>query len=66
MDGFTAALVGIALVFMAGFGLGRYLPMGDVAQDINNKGEVVIRSTVYQCQPSASIINGRRVPLQLH
>ena len=66
MDGFTAVLIGLVLLFMAGFGLGRYLPMGDVAQDINNKGEVVIRSTVYQCQPSASIINGRRVPLQLN
>lgn len=66
MDGFTAVLIAIVLIFMAGFGLGRYLPMGDVAQDINNKGEVVIRSTVYQCQPSASIINGRRVPLQLN
>jgi hypothetical protein len=65
MDGFTAALIGIVLVFMAGFGAGRFLPMGDVAQDINIKGEVVIRSTVYQCQPTASIINGRRVPLQL-
>lgn len=64
MDSFTGVLILIGLIFMAGFGAGRYLPMGDVAQDINNKGEVVIRSTVYQCQPTASIINGRRVSLQ--
>jgi len=64
MDSFTGVLICIALIFMAGFGAGRYLPLGDMAQDINNKGEVVIRSTVYQCQPKASIINGRRVSLQ--
>lgn len=66
MDSFTGVLFAIFLIFSAGYAAGRFLPMGDVAQDINNKGEVVIRSTVYQCQPSASIINGRRVPLQLN
>lgn len=66
MDGFWAFCLWTFLTCSAAFAAGRFLPMGDVAQDINNKGEVVIRSTVYQCQPSASIINGRRVPLQLN
>lgn len=61
MEGFYAFCIWTFVTCVASFGAGRYLPLGDVAQDINTKGEVIIRKTVYQCKPVALQVDGRRV-----
>ena len=64
MEGFYAFIIWTCVTCSAAFGLGRYLPLGDVAQDINNKGEIIIRKTVYQCKPVALQVDGRRVEIK--
>lgn len=64
MDGFTAVLMLWVLTLAAAFGAGRYLPMGDVAHDINTKGEIEIRKTIYQCKPVALQVDGRRLEIK--
>ena len=64
MDGFYAFCIWTFVTCAAAFGAGRYLPMGDVAQEINTKGEIIIRKTVYQCKPVALQVDGRRVEIK--
>lgn len=61
MDGFTVGLMIWVFTLSLAFTAGRYMPLGDVAQEINTKGEVIIRKTVYQCKPVALQVDGRRV-----
>ena len=64
MEGFYAFCIWTIVTCGLAIGAGRFMPLGDVAQDINNKGEVVIRNTVYQCKPVAVQVEGRRVEIK--
>ncbi|MNF39599.1 hypothetical protein D3C85_1293070 [compost metagenome] len=64
MDGFTAVLLLWLFTLSLAFGAGRYLPMGDVAQEINTKGEIEIHKTIYQCKPVALQVDGRRLEIK--
>lgn len=64
MDGFTTGLIFWLFTLSLAFTAGRYLPMGDVAQEINTKGEIEIRKTIYQCKPVALQVDGRRLEIK--
>ncbi len=64
MEVFYAFCIWTVVTCGIAFGAGRYMPLGDVAQDIERTGEVEIQKTIYQCKPVALKVKERRVEIE--
>lgn len=65
MDGFWAFIIWTCITCSTAFAVGQLLASQELTSSCDDKGEMVVKDTVFSCEITHKIINGRRVALEL-
>jgi hypothetical protein len=64
MDGFWAFCMWTAITCSASFGFGHMLAAQNLTSECDDTKQMVVRDTVFSCEITHKIINGKRIALE--